>query len=75
MRTLQFGQEALNSLNPSMGRESFCINGVADRNPFIVRNVVLACSSASGMQHSFTVHMYTTGPDPLSTKPVLLLDD
>ena len=42
----------------------FCINGVADRNPFFVcffvRNIVSACSSASDMHHYFTVQFYTT---------------
>jgi hypothetical protein len=32
--------------------------------PFFVRNVVLACSSASDMQHYFTVLLYTTWRHP-----------
>jgi hypothetical protein len=31
---------------------------------FFVRNVVLVCSSASGMQHCFTVQLYTTQRQP-----------
>ena len=64
MRTLQFGPEALIQTFPSFiylfpdqslyVKSKFLYTGVADGNPFIVRNVDLACSSASGMQHSFT---------------------
>ena len=32
--------------------------------PFYVQTVVFACSSASGMQHSFTVQLYTSWCHP-----------